>query len=348
VAGCVLLCAPLAWAVVAGRRRHRERQAEREAAIRSVLYRTLDEPGPAVRILDDLKDSDRKMLETKARSLLSALRGEDREALARLLESQGATETARRQCRSRRTGARVSGCRLLGDVGSSFAVLDLVPLLDDHRPAVRMAAARALGRLGHPTAVVPLLGAVARGNRVPVDVAADAIQQIRDWPMSQLQPCLSDPSEPIRALAVELLGRFQSVESVEDLIDFVEGDPATGVRVRAARALARIGSPRAVPPLVACVQSGPPALRAEAISALGRMGAAAAVPSLRLTLLGPSLQLSQAAANALSAIAPQGIQVLQEIADDDRHPAGSTARRALAAGKAMGPGRLPEPSPLSG
>ena len=183
---------------------------------------------------------------------------------------------------------------------------------------------------------------------MPVDVAADAIQQIRDWPMSQLQPCLSDPSEPIRALAVELLGRFQSVESVENLVEFLERDPATSVRVRAARALGRIGSPRAVLPLVACVGSGPAALRAEAISTLGRMGSPAAVPSLRITLLGPSPLLSQAAADALSSIAPVGIEVLQEIADDDRHPAGSTARRALAAGKAKASGRLPEPSPLPG
>ena len=72
--------------------------------------------------------------------------------------------------------------------------------------------------------------------------------------------------------------------------------------------------------------SGRAALRAEAVAALGRMGAVAAVPTLRVTLLGPSLPLSQAAATALSAIAPKGIEVLQEIADDHSHPAAAVAR----------------------
>ncbi len=346
--GCVALCGAVTWAGLAVRQRYRERQARRDSAVRAALYRTLDDPGQPVRILADLQAADRRRLEAKARALLPALRGEDRETLARLLESQGVTDTARRQCRSRLPRVRVAGCRLLGDMGSSFAVLDLVPLLDDPRPVVRMAAAGALGRLGHPTGVFPLLGAVGRGNRLPVDVAADAIQQIRDWPVSHLQPCLTDPSEAIRALAVELLGRSQSVESVDVLVDFLEADPAPAVRVRAARALGRIGSPRGVQPLVGSVHSGPPALRAEAVSALGRLGSPAAIPSLRIALLGPSPLLSQTAAAALAAIAPRGIEVLQEIADDDSHPARTTARRALAVAQTKGAGRTREPSPLVG
>jgi HEAT repeat protein len=164
---------------------------------------------------------------------------------------------------------------------------------------------------------------------VPLDEAADAIHQIRDWPVSLLQPCLSDPSEPTRALAVELVGRFHDLESVDILLGVLSDDSSTGVRVRAARALGRIGSPRSVEGLMACVHVGPPDLRAESIAALGRMGAAAAVPSLKVALLGSSLVLSQAAAAALSAITPKGVAVLEEIAIDHSHPAAAVARRAL-------------------
>jgi HEAT repeat protein len=338
--GCGFLLGLVAWAGVAGRRRSRQRWAQRENAVRHALYRTLDEPGESARIVDDLVAGDRKLLEAKARAILPALRGEDRETLARLLESRGATEVARRKCRSRQATTRAAACQLLGDVGSSFAVLDIVPLLDDHRAVVRVAAARALGRLGQPTGVVPLIGAVDRANRLPVDVAADAIQQIRDWPVSLLDPCLFVPSEPTRALAVELLGRFQAVHSVNTVIDLLESDPATEVRVRAARALGRIGSPHAVQPLIGCVHNGPPALRAEAMAALGRLGAAAAVPTLRATMLDHSQRLSDVAAEALAAIAPQGVAVLESIADEHRHPAGDAARKALAARQAVVAGPL--------
>ncbi len=341
--GCAVLLGLAAWAGAGRRRRRRTLLAEREAMVRSALYRTLGGPEESAGALAELDHADPRLVETKARALLPALRGEDRETLARLLESRGATEAARRQCRSRRATQRAAACTLLGDVGSSYAVLDLVPLLDDPRPVVRTAAARALGRVGQPAGVVPLMGAVAGPRGLPIDVAADAIQQIRDWPVSLLPPCLDSPCDATRGLAVELLGRFHALDSVDDLLEVLEADPSPGVRIRAARALGRIGSPRSVQPLIAVVHVGPGALRAEAVTALGRVGAVAAVPTLRVTLLGPSLPLSEAAATALSAIAPRGLEVLHEIADDQAHPAAVIARTALADRHALVSGRSPEP-----
>jgi HEAT repeat protein len=160
-------------------------------------------------------------------------------------------------------------------------------------------------------------------------VVADAIQQIRDWPVSVLHPCLGHPSESTRALAVELLGRVQALDSLPALVDRLEHDPADEVRVRAARALGRTGSPRAVGPLIDCVPGGPPALVAEAVAALGRLGATSAVPTLRTTLVGPSPALVHAAVAALAAIEPQGVELLQEIAADRYHPACTAARAEL-------------------
>jgi HEAT repeat protein len=325
---CGFLCGLAVWAV-AGRPRRRQRRLQRENAVRSVLFRTLDEPVPSAAILGELRRSDNKLLEAKARAMLPALRGSDRESLAQLLEARGATTSARQRCHSHRPTVRITACQLLGDLGSSFAVLDLVPLLDDHRPEVREAAARALGRLGQPAGATALLGAVEGRHPIPVDVVADAIQQIRDWPLSALHPCLTHPSASTRALAVELLGRVQNLEHLPELVDLLQHDPATEVRVRAARALGRIGSPRAIEPLLACVPSGPAALVAEAVTALGRLGATAAVPTLRVTLLGPSPALVKTAVAALAAIEPQGIELVQEIAADQYHPACTAARAEL-------------------
>jgi HEAT repeat protein len=320
---------------LATRDQRRQRRAQHEAAIRAALFHTLAEPGQSERIMNDLVAGDRKLLEAKTRAVLPALRGEDRETLARLLESRGVTDVARRKCRSHRATSRAAACQVLGDVGSSFAVLDLVPLLDDPRLAVRLAAARALGRLGQPAAVAPLLQLGSRPHPLPVDVAADAIQSIRGWPISLLQPCLSDPSERARSLATELLGRAHALDRVDDLIDLLECDPSAAVRARAARALGVIGSPGAIEPLIACLASGPPSAQAEAVFALGRLGAADAVPALHRALLGPSRGLSLAAATALSSISPDGVVALQEVADDERHPAGAVAREALAGPRAV-------------
>lgn len=319
----------------ATRGRRRDRLAQREVVVRAALFRTLAEPGEATTILDHLVAADRRLLEAKSRALLPLLRGEDHETLARLLESRGAIQEARHQCRSHHAPSRAAAAQLLGDVGNSFAVLDLAPLLDDPRWVVRLAAARALGRLGEPSGVVPLLQAVNGPHPLPVDVAADAIQSIRGWPLSLLVPCLSNSSERTRAVAVELVGRSQATESVPALIQLLERDPAPAVRVRAARALGLIGMPQAVKPLIASLLSASEPLQAEAVAALGRLGDATAVPALRPILLGSSRPLSQAAAAALAAIDPEGVDVLREIANDDHHanghPAGSTARRALVA-----------------
>ncbi len=323
---CGVLCLSAGLAAIAVSRRRRPR---RDAAVRAALYRALAQPGESTRIVEDLAAGDRKLMEAQARALLPALRGEDRDTLAYLLESSGATVVARRRCRSRRAGSRAAACQVLGDVGSPYSVLDLVPLLDDPRSVVRLAAARALGRLGQPSGVVPLLQAADRAHPLPVEVAAEAIHGIRDWPVSLLDPCLSDPSERTRALAVELLGSRQATDHMHALIRILENDPSVAVRVRAARALGRIGSPDGVVPLITCVNSGSAALELEAVGALGRLGAVAAVPILHGALLGSSGPLSHAAATALSAISPDGVAALQEVAGDHRHPASRVARSAL-------------------
>lgn len=345
VAGWAVGAAVLTGAAAADRRRRSNRRMRREEAVRSILYRALERPGVSATIVGTLAPADQKMLETKARALLPALRGEDRETLSQLLETRGAVETARHQCHSRRAGTRLGACRLLGDAGSPFAVIDLVPLLNDRNPDVRRTAVRALGRLGQPSGVAPLLGALRLPHPPPVDDVANAVESIRDCPVVLLLRGLQDPSVPARSAAVELLGRLQVLDAVDHLVDVVAHDPSLEVRVRAVRALGRLGSPRAVAPLVKCVHGGPRALRAEAVRSLGRLGAAEAVPDLLMLLLGDSLRLGGSAAEALAQIVPLGVAVLEGVADDDCSTAAVTAREALAAG-AGAPSRPPLAGPV--
>jgi HEAT repeat protein len=314
--------------VVAGNRARRERRARLAAAVRPVLYGALDRGELDNTTVESLTPAERRALEDQARSLLPKLRGQDHDTLARLLDRRGAVAKAKRETRSRRPATRARAGEFLGEADSADAVLDLVNLLQDDNPEVRWVAARALGRLGHPSAVPPLLAALEGRRALPVDLVADAIFQIRDCPVALLRQGLKSRSVPTRAVTVELLGRFQSVGATGDVIEVLQHDPSFEVRARAARCLGRIGSPHAVEPLLACLNRGPAPLRVQAAWALGELGAVEAVPALRTALVGPSRQLSERAAEALAAIGPAGISVLVRVADSDSAAAG-VSRSAL-------------------
>ena len=178
-----------------------------------------------------------------------------------------------------------------------------------------------------PTALSPLLASLEGPRPLPVDVVADAIFEIRTCPVSVLRQGLKSRSVATRAVTVELLGRFQALAAADDVLDLLHHDPSVEVRARAARCLGRMGTPRTVGPLLACLDDGPVALRVQAIWALGEIGAAEAVPALRAIVLEGAHQMAEAAALALLASGAFGVQVLTQIASDGGPSAGLAAGR---------------------
>jgi HEAT repeat protein len=158
---------------------------------------------------------------------------------------------------------------------------------------------------------------------------ADAIFEIRDCPIPLLREGAGSASVAMRAVSVELLGRFQALAAADDVVGILRTDPSPEVRARAARCLGRMGSPRAVEPLLACLDGSPAAVRIQALWALGQIGAPEALPVLRATLLSPSRQLSEVAAAALAALGPPGLRLLEHVADG-RGQAADAAAAVLA------------------
>ena len=332
-AGAALAVASFGCVRIAHSSRKGNKQAaspEVEAGVRLLLFRSIDEGDLSSADIEALSPVQQQVLETQAKNLLPSLRGKDRETLGVVLDRLGAVDAARKQAKSKRAVARAEAGAFLGESGSPEAVRDLVQLLQDSDAKVRWAAARGLGRLGHPSAVPALLASIEGTLPVPIDVVAGAVAEIRECPVALLREGLSSPSVPKRALTVELLGRFQALVAADEVIDLLHNDPSVEVRARAARSLGRMGSPRAVQPLLGCVEDGPVATRAQAIWALGEMGALEALPVLRSTLQGSSHHLSELAADALAAIGPSGIQVLSEVAAGGGSSA-TLAARTLAA-----------------
>ncbi|MEA2902243.1 MAG: hypothetical protein QOH36_2130 [Actinomycetota bacterium] len=298
-------------------------RARAEAEVRPILFDALDGDFIDPQLLEGLTPSRRRALDALARDLLPNVRGPDKDLLVGLLDGAGgAVETARRQSRSSRASVRLRAGGFLADTGSGAAIHDLLALLHDPNPSVRWSAARGLGRLGDPNALSPLLASLEGPRPIPVDVVADAIFEIRTCPISVLRQGLKSRSVATRAVTVELLGRFQALAAADDVLALLQEDPSVEVRARAARCLGRMGTPRTVGPLLACLDEGPVAMRVQAIWALGEIGADETVPALRTILLAGAHQMAEAAALALLASGAFGVQVLTQIACDGGPSAG--------------------------
>lgn len=133
----------------------------------------------------------------------------------------------------------ITACRALGSVGDPVAVEPLImvfrnPLLGSH---IRLEAAEALLKLKNPPAVVTLLGALRRD----------------DW--------------QVRRNAAAVLGQLNATWAVEPLIKALE-DLHPMVRRTAAAALRRIGAPEAIEAVVRYEQSRTPEeVEADAVEA---------------------------------------------------------------------------------
>lgn len=264
------------------------------------------------------------------------VRGDARGALVALLDQRGTLRRARR--RTRRLGAvgRAVAAEVLGSTGNSIGVPDLVRLLRDRDAEVRQVAARALGRIGAAPAAGDLLRAVARKRDVPSSVVAQALLRIGAPAQLALVTATRSSQELVRAVAIEILGLTRAVGAGPHIRLRLEWDDSPEVRIRAARALGRIGMPSALSPLLdATRRSCPVALRIVAVGALGELGHPGAVPRLARLLADPTHRVASTAARSLLQISPDGVRVLRRTASAEldcscaRHARDALSRTAL-------------------
>ena len=317
LAGLGLLLALLVL-VAAGckalRKAGQRRRARRLAEVRPGVLRMVGAAGGS---RSDAPDEGARWatVEDMAVSLLHKLRGVDRAGLVELLEQGGTIERARR--RSYRPGAvgRARAVELLGATGVARALPEVARALRDRDPAVRAVAARALGKLGDPGAVPFLLAAIEKPRAIPVSLVGMALARIGPAARAGLVAGLGAPSPSARGLSVELLGPFGAAADVPEIVALLIDDPDPDVRVRAAGALWRIGSPRALAPLTDCLDAAQPAaLRAAAARALGTVGPGASQDALIAALGSGGHEVARAAADTLSRGGPAAVRRLAAVA----------------------------------
>lgn len=326
--GLVVIMVAMA-AAIAIRRLHRDyttaRYERRISVLRPRLLRLLSEDEPDLHQLDEMAGLDGRLLEGLVWSLLNKVRGSSRVALVEWLDRRGAIEVARR--RTHRMGAvgRAKSAERLGAAGLESTSDDVVALLADRNPEVRIVAARSLGKLGDPRSVGPLLDALDGQKSVPVGLVSMAIIHIGPSAVDELILGLGRRSANARMVSAELLGLHGAFQAARYLIHLLNDDPSDDVRLRAAGALGRLGAPQGVDPLSrALAPSHPLALRMVAARSLGQIGGSHALASLQIELSDPDHRMANAAGEALASMGGPGIEILVTVAEGE----GDSARRA--------------------
>ena len=139
---------------------------------------------------------------------------------------------------------RVAATEILGEMGNLWAMGPLAEAaLYDVERQVRIAAAKALGKLEPIEALERMLGPLERGNSEVRVAAAEAMAYLRNGnalvPLAEA--ALLDDVEAVRAAAAISMGVLDSERSLQLVLPFLE-DARGNVRLAAVEALANIGN----------------------------------------------------------------------------------------------------------
>jgi len=181
----------------------------------------------------------------------------------------------------RNPAVRRAAAAALGEIRDSRAVEPLISTLtEDKTLEVRRSAAAALGRLGDARAVEPLIAALEFDQlRIAASQALGILGDVRA--VEPLLALLKDESALGLKLSVpcEALGKLGDARAVEPLIEALS-HPQSDRRKHAAEALGALGDARAVEPLIAALKDEESFVFTSAIVALGKIGDARAVAPL--------------------------------------------------------------------
>jgi HEAT repeat protein len=263
--------------------------------------------------------------------LLPKLRGADRSVLVDILRRRGTVTEACEDTRSWRTIRRYQAVELLGSAGVLEAVPFVARLLDDQNAEIRLAAVRALGRIGGLDAAGALLEHLDREDaRIPPHPVTMALLRIGTEATEPLLIALTADRVTVRTIAAEVLGVLGVMPAVGHLEHRLDTDLHAAVRVGAAHAVGRLGMPSSIPVLLQTLAREQNIdVLAAACTALGRITDPSTIPALERALHHPSPTVRIAAALALVLMGRAGLDRLWLIAQQDAL-GGDAAREVLA------------------
>lgn len=268
-----------------------------------------------------------ELIERLSEDLNTYVRSASAEALGRIGDVRAIfplMDALRDSCSFVRRAAAIA----LGQMQAKEAQGALLRTLEDPNFYVRRAAINAVGKLGIPDLapmLIPFLETDDPRIRRTATIALRRLEAREAIPkmIEVLESHLVSPSQrdlPVVKTLVVALGDLEAAEAVPVLVRVIRG--YVGVRSLTAKALGKIGDPRAAEALIEALQDKKSRnLQLAALKSLGRLRHREAVPAVRQFLDAPDPRLRRTAALALGALGDRAaIPQLLEIARNDESP----------------------------
>jgi len=247
------------------------------------------------------------------------LKGTARARITAACEEMGFVQSRIAQLRHRRWWKRAEAAEKLATMKSPKAAPDLIALMLDPVPDVRMRAARALGSLETRTSIRPLISALQDPNRWSALRIVDILSGMGVDAADELADSFDTLPPKARVAAVDCLGRAKSLRAPALLLRLLS-DPDRNVRARAAHSLGLIGNPNFTPDLLRALEDAEWPVRAMGAKALGKLGRPEAVPPLAEALKDKEWWVRINAAEGLKSMGTRGVSALIDaLASEDRY-----------------------------
>lgn len=271
----------------------------------------------------------------------STLANEQVDAIRRAMEASTLFSRLSEKLESRRPTTRARAALLLTRPGIPAVVEQIVPMLGDPDPDVRLVACSGLARAATPRAAELLIWALMAHllpperiiERLGAPWAVDTIvYTLKEGPsavadvLAGVKP-VGDEVELDASLA-RALGLARDPRAEVPLVALL-GCDSTEVRISAARALGRVGGEACVPALIGALGSEDWPVRAQAAKSLGALGAAEALEPLEHCLSDRAWWVRANAARALREFGEPGIEALRRTLEHDDRYAADRAREQL-------------------
>lgn len=271
----------------------------------------------------------RAPLATLLREHALLVAGETRERLEDLYHALGFGDEDRRDLRSRRWHVQLRAARVYGRFTFRGALDPLERLLEHERESLRLAAARALGRVGTPEAVARVLTLVGRTSAFGLIELVSILGEIGEPALGPLRTVLFEARDPrARADGAEIAGQIRAPALLPVLFAYAE-DEDVEVLTRTARALGHFPDPGTPAVLRRLLRHPDWPVRAQAAKSLGRLADPASAEDLARALRDPSWWVRLDAAVALRRLGAVGEGRLRRVSHGADRYAAEMARRVL-------------------
>ncbi|MBL7133698.1 MAG: HEAT repeat domain-containing protein [Phycisphaerae bacterium] len=250
-----------------------------KAADAAAIYRKMYVPGSATVIrIAALRGIARSDQAKAVPTVIAAMKDKDanlQKAAGKFLagiKGPEATKAMAGQLPALSPGTQVVMLAALAERGDKLALPAVLNCVKSKEAAVRIAAIRAVGKIGGEAEVAPLLDVAVKGGNEG-NAATGALTHLRGDKVNQTIIDLMLKAEPAKArLLISVLSGRRAAQAVPGLILAVEKNPDKGVKAEAAKALARLAAEKDMPALLKLLVKVDPSLHGD----LGRAVTAAA------------------------------------------------------------------------